>query len=288
LSSALRVRGALSDLPLTVAETHKTDNGLVLRLQKSNRVVSAPLFNLVVKADRHITNKIEATWWKVLCLFGIGALHMAVFMMMKNVEPAVDQVSKSAAPLLVSIVAPPTPEVLPEPKEEPVIVPIVAKKPKVKPKLKPKKIVKKIVPVAKESQPLVEATAEPVTEDDSLEESLEIAAPEVMAAEAEADIDVIEEKIEPPKFGVAYLNNPAPTYPRFSRRLGEEGRVLLKVLVTTQGTPGAVAVEQSSGFERLDKAAIKAVEHWQFVPARKGSEILSAYVLVPVKFSLGS
>jgi protein TonB len=47
-----------------------------------------------------------------------------------------------------------------------------------------------------------------------------------------------------------------------------------------------VEVENGSGSERLDKAALEAVRKWQFIPARRNNEAISAYVLVPVKFSL--
>jgi protein TonB len=94
--------------------------------------------------------------------------------------------------------------------------------------------------------------------------------------------------IEPPKFGVAYLNNPAPSYPPLSRRLGEEGRVLLRVLVSSKGDADTVDLEDSSGFSKLDEAAIKAVKKWRFVPAKRSNQPISAYVLVPVKFSLES
>jgi protein TonB len=98
---------------------------------------------------------------------------------------------------------------------------------------------------------------------------------------------VVEEpKIEPPRFGVAYLNNPAPAYPPISRRLGEQGRVMLKVLVSAAGEPQSVALETGSGSDRLDQAAIEAVKQWRFVPAKRNGQSLSAYVLVPLKFVL--
>lgn len=92
--------------------------------------------------------------------------------------------------------------------------------------------------------------------------------------------------VESPKFGAAYLYNPPPAYPPLSRRLGEEGRALLRVLVTENGTAETVDLESSSGSARLDKAAIAAVKRWEFVPAKRNQQSISAYVLVPIKFSL--
>lgn len=94
--------------------------------------------------------------------------------------------------------------------------------------------------------------------------------------------------IEQAKFDVAYLNNPAPIYPKMSRRQGEQGRVLLKVLVSEKGIAEQVQLETSSGFEKLDQAAVDVVKKWSFVPAKRSNQAISAYVLVPVKFSLNS
>ncbi len=91
-----------------------------------------------------------------------------------------------------------------------------------------------------------------------------------------------------PKFDAAYLNNPAPSYPSVSRRLGEQGKVLLRVHVDEQGTPTSVAVRTSSGFERLDNVALETVRRWKFVPAKRGNDPVSAYVIVPIVFNLRS
>ena len=90
--------------------------------------------------------------------------------------------------------------------------------------------------------------------------------------------------IEPPRFGAAYLNNPAPAYPPLSRRLGEQGRVLLKVLVSEAGLAEKIQIDTSSGYEKLDLAAVDAVKKWSFIPAKRSSQPISAYVLVPIKF----
>lgn len=88
----------------------------------------------------------------------------------------------------------------------------------------------------------------------------------------------------PPVFNAAYLENPPPQYPSMSRRLGEKGRVLLRVFVSAAGHAGQIEIKTSSGFERLDSAAREAVAGWRFVPARRGDEEVAAWVLVPVSF----
>jgi len=89
-----------------------------------------------------------------------------------------------------------------------------------------------------------------------------------------------------PRFDAAYLKNPEPDYPALSKRLGEEGRVLLRVLVTPDGLAEQVEVRQSSGHARLDQAALTTVKRWRFTPARRGEERLAAWVLVPLSFQL--
>ncbi len=88
------------------------------------------------------------------------------------------------------------------------------------------------------------------------------------------------------RFDAEYLQNPKPVYPAISRRQGEEGKVVLRVKVSAQGAALAVEIKQSSGFLRLDNAALAAVEQWRFVPARQGSEAVESAVLVPLQFSL--
>lgn len=90
----------------------------------------------------------------------------------------------------------------------------------------------------------------------------------------------------PPRFDAAYLNNPAPVYPPMARRMGQEGRVLLRVHVTAEGTAGDVRLHTSSGSSLLDEAAIAAVRKWRFVPARQGADAVAAWVQVPVSFKL--
>lgn len=90
------------------------------------------------------------------------------------------------------------------------------------------------------------------------------------------------------RFDAAYLQNPRPNYPPMSRRLGEEGKVLLRVRVTAEGLAAAVDLEKSSNFERLDEAARQAVARWRFVPAKRGEEAIEASVIVPIVFRLDS
>lgn len=89
-----------------------------------------------------------------------------------------------------------------------------------------------------------------------------------------------------PSSSASYLNNPAPQYPAVSRRLGEQGLVVLRVLIGTDGLPQKVEVKQSSGFERLDQAAIKTVTRWRFVPGTRNGVPEAMWHLQPINFVL--
>lgn len=90
----------------------------------------------------------------------------------------------------------------------------------------------------------------------------------------------------PPRFDADYLDNPKPAYPAISRRMGEEGKVVLRVQVAASGLPTEVTLHAGSGSPRLDQAALDTVRRWKFVPARFGDEAVAASVLVPIVFSL--
>lgn len=209
--------------------------------------------------------------------------HALIIYLLTTQKPLEKIQASPVKPMMVSIIAPPAPE----PQKIPELVPIIEPpKPEPKPIVKPKKVVEKILPIEKPVERLVKATTEsPKEEPVTQPEAAPVIAAEPTKAPEKAE-PVVEGKIDPPKFGVSYLNNPAPDYPALSRRQGEEGRVLMKVLVSVEGAADDVQIEQSSGSERLDNAAVSAVKRWRFIPAKRNNQPLSAYVLVPMKFSL--
>ncbi|WP_143890193.1 energy transducer TonB, partial [Tepidimonas alkaliphilus] len=93
-------------------------------------------------------------------------------------------------------------------------------------------------------------------------------------------------KIELPSASAAYLNNPPPAYPALSRRLGEQGRVVLRVRIEPDGTASAAEIRTSSGYERLDKAALEAVLRWRYVPGKRDGVPEAMWFLVPIQFVL--
>jgi TonB family protein len=86
--------------------------------------------------------------------------------------------------------------------------------------------------------------------------------------------------------GVSYADNPKPQYPHTARRQGQEGTVVLRVLVDEEGKSKSVEVNHSSGFEALDKAAMETVRRWRFHSARYSEKRVEMWVKIPIVFRL--
>lgn len=114
------------------------------------------------------------------------------------------------------------------------------------------------------------------------------AAPLAVAPPVQNAPPVDREPIIEARFDADYLNNPSPSYPPLSRRLREQGMVVLRVRVLGDGHAAEVMVHQRSGHPRLDEAALSAVRKWRFVPARRGDAVIESWVFVPIEFSLNS
>ena len=88
--------------------------------------------------------------------------------------------------------------------------------------------------------------------------------------------------------GVDYLQAPRPEYPAASRRLHEQGKTLLRVLINQQGQPEKAEIQQSSGSARLDEAARQAVLAALFKPYSENGKSIAVYALVPIRFQLNA
>jgi protein TonB len=80
--------------------------------------------------------------------------------------------------------------------------------------------------------------------------------------------------------------NRAPVYPERALRHGEQGRVMLRVSVSADGTPIEVELAETSGHPSLDTAALAAVRQWRFSPAMQAGRPVAAIAEVPVRFRL--
>lgn len=165
--------------------------------------------------------------------------------------------------------------ITPAPSPEPAPQPETPKPPAVEPKTVPvvKKAVKRPPPVARtvKPAPLPPPVETPIANAPSI-------APPAPAPTVPA----------PPKTvsGVEYIRAPQPDYPSISRRMGEEGKVILRVLVNENGHPERIDVRQSSGSARLDEAARQAASRSLFKPHLEDGKAVAVYALVPINFSI--
>jgi protein TonB len=83
-----------------------------------------------------------------------------------------------------------------------------------------------------------------------------------------------------------YGTNPLPSYPLLARERGYQGTVYLRVQIQPDGRVGRLAIDRSSGFEILDRAATDSVKEWTFLPARRSGKPVDSWVVLPVKFKL--
>jgi protein TonB len=93
-------------------------------------------------------------------------------------------------------------------------------------------------------------------------------------------------RIELPSSDAAYLNNPRPTYPALSKRLGEQGKVVVRVLIGVDGTAQQVEIKRSSGFDRLDQAALATVRSWRYLPGKRNGVPEAMWYDAPINFVL--
>ena len=195
-------------------------------------------------------------------------------------EPVLQAQPAEPEPIEPDVVTPP-PELTPPPVDKPVddnalLPPVPEKKePEKKPEPAPKKVAVKKNPPAPVPKPQAEAASAtaPIT-------------PAPVAQKAVAQ--PVDAPLTPPLANADYLHNPAPSYPDVAISRGYEGTVLLNVQVRADGKVQTIQIHQSSGYPSLDDAARDTVRRWSFVPARRGSQPVSGWVVVPVDFSLNS
>ena len=189
-------------------------------------------------------------------LLAVIVLHVvAVFILLSmNVMPIPSQLET----LMVRVIQPESPE-QEEARRDEIVPPI--------PKPAVRLPVPKVVPLP-QPQTSVVATVEPSTADEKL---LSGHPDEVPVVKDVPPPEVTEAAITEPRFDAGYLDNPAPLYPVISRRMMEEGTVLLRVFVEPNGRPSQIQVSTGSGSHRLDQTAQEAVWRWKFAPARRGS-----------------
>ncbi len=192
----------------------------------------------------------------------VVGLHVGVFLLIMAAKTIAPQIMEM--PLIVDLL--PAPEIESEPEAKPL------------PVAKPEPIKQKPVPVPKAPAPVLETTSSEAPAENAPVAPPQVAEPTPPAPAAPA--------ISQARFDADYLRNPPPPYPPLSRRMGEEGKVVLRVSVNPQGTADAIEVRTSSGSNRLDESALKTVRNWKFIPAKRGDVAVQSWVLVPIIFKL--
>ena len=177
--------------------------------------------------------------------------------------------------LLRQYITPPAPKVAPPPPPAP---PPVQPAPKIqKPRPAPMPVAVP-APTPAPNAPMGVTTPQPPAP--PIEAPVHVAAPPAPPAPKAAETVVL------PSSNAAYLQNPAPSYPAISKRMGEQGKVMLRVLIGTDGLPQKVEVQKSSGFDRLDRQAQDTVRRWRFVPGKRNGVAEAMWYQVPINFVL--
>lgn len=134
------------------------------------------------------------------------------------------------------------------------------------------------------SPPPIVATPTPPPPVASVSAAPPVAVPRPVAAPVPAP--EVAAPIVPPEGSAANLGNPSPRYPIESRRAREEGTVRLKVLISADGSVEDISVARSSGFDRLDRAALDAVRRWRFRAGTQAGKAVEAVGFLSIPFVL--
>ena len=93
-------------------------------------------------------------------------------------------------------------------------------------------------------------------------------------------------RIDLPSSNADYLRNPPPPYPPMSKRLGEQGRVVVRAFIQLDGTASRAEVQRSSGYERRDQTAVQTVLRWRYVPGKRAGVPEAMWFNIPINFVL--
>lgn len=186
--------------------------------------------------------------------------------------------------IISQVITPPAPQVAPQPPApapKPVPVPQPVQKPRPRPAPPPAPR-----PVAVPDLPPIPTAPTAAVEPAPPAPAPMTAAPPAPAVAPAPPAPPAPPRIELPSSSADYLQNPQPPYPPMSKRLGEQGQVMLRVLIGADGNAQQVEIRRSSGFERLDNVAQETVRRWKFVPGRRNGIPEAMWFNVPINFVL--
>lgn len=220
-------------------------------------------------------------------ILGVVAVHIAALSLLQANWPRPELVLSVPAQILIELVPPPAANIVTPPPTT--VRPAAPKRPR-----------SKVPPALPDTAPPPLALAEPTRSVSATRGSVAPApnaeplaapsvAPAMTATTPGAMAGTAEVAVAPPielPSNAAYLQNPKPPYPALSRRLGEQGKVVVRVLIEVDGTAREAEINQSSGFDRLDQAALEAVLRWRYVPGRRAGVPQAMWFNIPISFVL--
>ncbi|MDC7712498.1 energy transducer TonB [Vogesella indigofera] len=212
----------------------------------------------------------ESSFSRYTMLAAITAGHVGLLLSMSHAAPP----AQPPQPLpmeMVTIPTPPAPDIRPLP-------PAPAKTASAKPR--------KAAPAPRPLPAPVKPSPKAITTD-TRAEAVTSKTPAVAETPAASHSETAPPApVIPPTHIGGHLGNPRPVYPPLSIELGEAGAVGLRVAVSADGRAQEVSVARSSGFPRLDRAALQAVRNWRFRPATRGGEAIPYAYVFNVDFDL--
>jgi protein TonB len=205
----------------------------------------------------------------VVAILGLHVLAGWGLLQVQQVREALAE----ASPLFVDLIAPPVPKPpepvpppppQPLPKKPPPPAPLITTAPSPAPAvfIAPPPPPEPVPPAPPEPPPIVAAPAPPVP-------------PPPPAPPKELPASLVQ-----------YRVLPQISYPALSRRLNETGTVVVRVFVDAEGMPRDVRVAESSGFARLDDAAVDGVRKARFKPPTENGQPVTGWARIPIPFEL--
>lgn len=206
-------------------------------------------------AERSVYGADRNPNWSMI--IGIVALHVVTLTALVKFD--VIHIAEKKKPLVVELIAEPPAPPADKPKPEPVVV-------------------EKVQPVVVTPQPIVQTIAPPppitVTTTPPPPKQVTVAAPQPTGPVMVGNLD---EKL---------LEGSPPRYPMESRRKHEQGTVVVRLLIGADGRVTDISVVQSSGFNRLDQAALQAIRTWRWQPTIRDGQPVEIRGLYSMPFTL--
>lgn len=244
--------------------------------------------------EQRTFNQRVSSWPQIGVVGVVGVLvlllHVAMALLLMSLQPTVNVAQVEPTPIAIRWVIPV--EAPPEPVAPPV-----------QPVVKPKPIQPKVVPVVNaqpkplQPKPVTKPKAKPILSTTALSESVQTVqtvqpavsvTPVASVPVAPPEATAMPSAPATPKTvqGVAYKRQPELIYPESARARGEQGRVLVRVLIDTAGRVQEAVIESSSGSRVLDRAALNIAKQAVFYPYRENGVAQPVYVPMPLEFTL--